>query len=350
MQLALGLAKKGGHKVSPNPLVGCLIVKRGQIVGKGYHKEYGGPHAEKIALQQAGHKARDSIMYVTLEPCSHWGKTAPCTEEIVHAGVREVVIGMSDPNPKVGGYDILKLRGLKTRIGICEDECKKLNVAYLKYMKKKMPYVVLKAGMTIDGKIATATGKSKYITGKDSLTMVHRLRSEYGMVLIGSKTVIKDNPILDTRLVKGVDPTKLVIDTNLSVSPKAKIFKKPDTVIIACSDRASKSKVSKLQSMGVRVILTKTKNKLVDMKKVMKQIAKIGFTKILLEGGSLLNASMLKDKLVDRVLLFTSPKIMGDDSKGVVGPLGIKEINKSIVLKDISTKRMGHDFLVEGDI
>ena len=347
MQQAIALARKGTH-VCPNPLVGCIIIKRGQVVGKGYHKICGGPHAEVAALEQARHKARDSIMYVTLEPCSHWGKTPPCTEQIVNAGVREVVIGMKDPNPKVNGYEVLKLRGLKTRIGILEKECMEINEGYVKYIKKKVPFVTLKAGMTVDGKIATSTGKSKYITGKESLQMVHKLRDEIGTVMVGINTIVKDNPLLDTRLVKGGNPVKIIVDTNLKISPKAKVLKKPETVIIACSERAPKAKGIKLEKMGVKLVKTKTKNKMVDLKIAMKKIAKEGYYNILLEGGSLVNASMIKDKLVDKVMLFTSPKILGDDSMGVVGPLGIKELNKVVEIKNISLKKIGKDVLVEG--
>ncbi len=348
MLLAINLAKRGGSSVCPNPLVGCIIVKRGQIVGKGYHKLFGGPHAEKIALEEAKHKARDSIMYVTLEPCSHWGKTAPCTEAIVNAGVREVVIGMKDPNPKVNGYEILKLRGIKTRMSMLGVECTKLNEGYVKYMNKKLPFVTLKAGMTVDGKIATSTGKSKYITGKESLKKVHELRDKLGLVMVGINTVLKDNPLLDTRLIKGGEVTKVIVDTNLKISPKAKALKKPETAIIACSERVAKAKMKKFEEKGVRFITTPSKNKMVDLKKVMKGIIKMGYYNVLLEGGSILNASMIKEKLVDKVMLFTSPKLLGDDGKGVVGALGIKELNKVIEIRDINVKKVGKDILVEG--
>jgi diaminohydroxyphosphoribosylaminopyrimidine deaminase/5-amino-6-(5-phosphoribosylamino)uracil reductase len=350
MQQAIGLAKKGNGNVSPNPMVGCVIVKRGQVIGKGYHKEFGGKHAETLALEQAGDKARDSIMYVTLEPCSHWGKTPPCTEEIVNAGVREVVIGMKDPNPIVNGYEILKLRGIKTRIGILEPECRKLNEPYVKYIKKKLPFVTLKAGMTLDGKIATSTGKSKYITSKDSLKMVHKMRDEMGAILVGINTVLKDNPKLDTRLVKGEEPTKIIVDSNLKISPRTKLMKKPDTVIIICSERAPKKKMQLLEKKGAVIIKTKSVNRQLDITKALKELAKNGYNNILLEGGSQLNASMIKEKLVDKIALFTSPKIVGDDGLGVVGKLGIKELDKVITLKDTSVKKVGKDILIEGYI
>jgi diaminohydroxyphosphoribosylaminopyrimidine deaminase/5-amino-6-(5-phosphoribosylamino)uracil reductase len=348
MQTALNLAKKGGSLVCPNPLVGCIIVKRGQIVGKGYHKVCGGQHAEKIALQEASHKARDSTMYVTLEPCSHWGRTPPCTEDIVAAGVGEVIIGMKDPNPRVNGYEILKLRGIKTRIGILEEECIKINEAYIKYIRKKIPFVTLKAGMTIDGKIATAEGKSKYITGKESLKMVHQLRNELGAVMIGINTLLKDSPLLDTRLIGGIEPFKVIIDTHLDIPLKANVLKKPDKVIIVCSQRAPKQKLEKLAKMGARIIHAKSKGKFINMTDAMKKVASLGYYNILLEGGSLINASMIKEGLVDKVMLFTSPKFLGDDAKGVIGPLGIKDLNKVITLQNISMKKIGKDILVEG--
>ncbi|MBD3164709.1 bifunctional diaminohydroxyphosphoribosylaminopyrimidine deaminase/5-amino-6-(5-phosphoribosylamino)uracil reductase RibD [Candidatus Woesearchaeota archaeon] len=347
MQQAVNLAKKGIPDACPNPLVGCIIVKRGQVVGRGYHKECGGMHAEKAALDQAKHKARNSIMYVTLEPCSHWGKTPPCTEEIVKAGVREIVIGMKDPNPKVDGYEILKLRGLKARMGLLEEECKRLNEGYIKYMKKKIPFVILKAGMTVDGKIATSGGESKYITGKESLRKVHELRDSIRVIMVGINTVIKDNPLLDTRKVKGGETIKLVVDTKLKIPYKAKLLKNPLSVIVACSERAPKTKMKNLENMGVRLIRTKPKNNMVDLKQVMKQLARMGYYNVMLEGGSMLNAGMITAKLVDKVMLFTSPKILGDDAKGVIGELGIKELKQAVRLKDVKLKKLVRDILVE---
>ena len=185
MELAIELAKKGKGNTSPNPLVGSVIVKRGRIVGRGWHKKCGEAHAEICALKEAGKKAKDGIIYVTLEPCSHWGRTPPCTEKIVEAGIREVVIGMEDPNPVVSGYQELKFRGIKTKIGILEEECKKLNEPYTKWIKTKRPFVVVKAAMSLDGKIATRTGDSKYITGREARRYVHQLRSELDAVMVG---------------------------------------------------------------------------------------------------------------------------------------------------------------------
>jgi diaminohydroxyphosphoribosylaminopyrimidine deaminase/5-amino-6-(5-phosphoribosylamino)uracil reductase len=206
MDIAIKLAEKGRGYVSPNPLVGCVIVKRGKIVGKGYHKKYGEAHAEINALKVAGKKANNASMYVNIEPCSHWGKTSPCTEKIVEAGVREVVVGMEDPNPLVDGYKELKFRGLKTRIGILRDKAKKLNEIYIKYIKTKRPFIILKLAMSIDGKIATSSGDSRYITSRAARKYVHQLRNDFDAVMVGINTITRDNPLLDSRLVKGKNP------------------------------------------------------------------------------------------------------------------------------------------------
>ena len=194
MELTIKLAEKGKGLTSPNPMVGCIIVKRGRIVGKGFHKKAGMEHAEVLAIRDAGKKSVNSTMYIKLEPCSHWGRTPPCTEKMVEACVREVIIGMRDPNPLVEGYHELKFRGLKTKIGILEKEAKKLNEVFVKYIKAKRPFVILKVAMTADGKIATKTGDSKYITGKEARTYVHQLRAEVDAVMVGLNKVVRDNP------------------------------------------------------------------------------------------------------------------------------------------------------------
>jgi len=346
MQVAARLAEKGGRAVAPNPKVGCIIVKRGQIIGRGWHKEFGGPHAEQMALEEAAHKARDAIMYVTLEPCSHWGKTPPCTELIVKAGVHEVVIGSKDPNPEIKGYDILKLRGLKTRIGVLKETCDKFNEPYFKYITTKLPFVTLKAGMTLDGKIATARGKSKYITSQESLKRAHQLRAEIGVVMVGITTVLKDNPLLDARLVKGQDTIKLIVDSKLKIPPRAKVLANPETVIIAHTKRAPKGKQKQLLQKGVRLISTPGPK--VQLRRLMKAMADSGHINILLEGGSDLNAAMIKDKLVDKMMLFTSPKILGGDALSVVGKLDIKDLGKAIQLNKVTTEKVGKDILVQG--
>ncbi len=349
MDIALKLAEKGKGYVSPNPLVGCIIVKRGKIVGRGYHKKYGEAHAEINALKAASKKANNATMYVNIEPCSHWGKTSPCTEKIVEAGIREVVVGMEDPNPLVDGYKELKFRGLKTRIGILRDKAKKLNEAYIKYMKTKKPFMILKLAMSLDGKIATSSGNSKYITSRAARKYVHQLRNDVDAVMVGINTVKRDNPVLDSRLVKGKNPIKIIVDSTLKLSERSKILKDPHKVIIATTKKAPKNKIDKLQHKGVRVLVLKPKKGLVDLKELTKELGKSQIASIMIEGGAELSGSAIKEKIINKLLIFTAPKIIGNGLEPIKN-LGIKKINKAIKLKNISTKKIGKDFLVEGYI
>ena len=348
IEMALKLAEKGKGNVSPNPLVGSLIVKRGKVVGRGWHKKCGDAHAEVCALKEAGKKAKQSIMYVTLEPCSHWGRTPPCTEQIVESGVREVVIAMKDPNPKVNGYSELKFRGIKTRIGILEEEAKKLNEPYSKWIKSKRPFVVAKAAMSLDGQIATKTGDSKYITGKEARTFVHELRAEYDAVMVGSNTVAKDNPQLTVRLVNGRNPIKIVLDSTLKISMSANVVKtEPSKLIIATSNKAPKLKIKKLMHKGVHVLVSDTLNGKIDLKKLIKELGKREICSILIEGGAELNAEAIKSGVVDKVLFFISPQFIG---KGLaaLGDLGINKVDKSIKLSKLDYRKIGRDILLEG--
>jgi len=347
MELALKLAEKGRGTTSPNPMVGCIIVKRGRIVGKGFHKKAGCEHAEVLAIESAGKKTANSTMYVTLEPCSHWGKTPPCTEKIVEAGVREVIIGMKDPNPLVEGFRELKFRGLKTKIGILEDEAKKLNEAYIKYMKTKKPFVILKVAMSLDGKIATSKGDSKYITSKEARTYVHEIRSSVDAVMVGLNTVLRDNPELTVRHVEGKDPLKIVVDSQLKIPKNCNLMKEPSKLIIATTNKASKKDIVKLEQKGIRIIITKSQKGMVDLNDLMKQLGKHEIMSIMMEGGSQLNSSAIKDGVVDKVIIFTAPKIIGN-GVGAIGNLGVTKINKAIPLKGHSFRKIGKDLLIEG--
>ena len=349
MAIALKLAEKGKGYVSPNPLVGCVIVKRGKIVGKGYHKKYGEEHAEINALRAAGKKANNATMYVNIEPCSHWGKTSPCTEKIVEAGIREVIVGMEDPNPLVDGYKELKFRGLKTRIGIRRDEAQKLNQAYVKHMKTKKPFVILKLAMSLDGKIATSTGDSKYITGMEARKYVHQLRNDADAVMVGINTVMRDDPLLDSRLVKGKNPIKVIVDSSLKISERAKVLKDASKVIIATTPKAQKGKIEKLQHKGVRVIVLKPKKGLVDLNELMKELGKSEIALVMVEGGAELSGNAIREGIVDKVLIFTAPKIIGNGLEPIKN-LGIKKVDKAIALKNVLTKKIGKDLLVEGNL
>ena len=347
MELAIKLAERGKGVTSPNPMVGCIVVKRGRIVGKGFHRKAGTEHAEVLAINDAGKKAVNSTLYVNLEPCSHWGRTPPCTEKIVEAGVREVIIGMEDPNPLVDGFRELKFRGLKTKIGILDKEAKKLNEAYTKFMKTKRPFVILKVAMSVDGKIATSTGDSKYITSKEARTYVHQLRSEVDAVMVGLNTVLRDNPELTPRLVKGKDPMKIVVDSKLKIPKNCNLMKNPAKLIIATTNNALKNTIKKFQQKGINVIITKSKSGFVDLDDLMKQLGKHEITSVMIEGGSQLNSSAIKEGIVDKALIFAAPKIIGNGI-GAIGSLGIKKIDKAINLKNPIVKKIGKDVLIEG--
>lgn len=347
MEIALELAEKGRGSVSPNPLVGCVIVKRGKIVGKGFHRKFGEEHAEINAIRAAGKKANNATMYVNLEPCSHWGKTPPCTEKIVEAGIREVIVGMEDPNPLVDGYKELKFRGLKTKIGILREESRKLNEAYVKFMKTKSPFVIIKLAMSLDGKIATSTGDSKYITSIEARKLVHQIRNEVDAVMVGINTVMRDDPQLDSRLVSGKNPVKIIVDSTLKIPEKAKLFREPGKVIIATTKNASKGKIDKLHQKGVTVLVLKPKKGLVDLKELMKELGKAEISSVMIEGGAELSGSAIKEGIVDKLMIFTAPKLIGN-GKGPIKNLGIKNVSKAIVLKEISGRKVGRDFLVEG--
>ena len=346
IDLAIKLAEKGRGLTSPNPMVGCIIVKRGRIVGKGYHKKAGEEHAEVLALNEAGKKAVNSTLYVNLEPCSHWGRTPPCTERIVEASVREVIIGMKDPNPLVDGFKELKFRGLKTKIGILENDAKKLNEVYIKYIKTKKPFAIIKVAMSADGRIATKTGDSKYITSKEARAYVHKLRTEVDAVMVGLNTVIRDNPELTPRLFKGKDPMKIVVDSMLKIPKNCKLMKEPSKLIVATTNKASKNEVVKLQQKGVNVIITKSDKGMVDLKDLMKHLGNHEVTSVMIEGGSELNSSAIKSGIVDKILIFTAPKLIGN-GKGAIGNLGVNKIDKAINLKNPAINKIGKDMLIE---
>ncbi|MBU0628001.1 MAG: bifunctional diaminohydroxyphosphoribosylaminopyrimidine deaminase/5-amino-6-(5-phosphoribosylamino)uracil reductase RibD [Nanoarchaeota archaeon] len=348
MELALKLAERGKGYTSPNPMVGSVVVKRGKVIGIGWHKKCGEAHAEVCALKEAGKKAKDGIMYVNLEPCSHWGRTPPCTQKIIEAGIREVIIGMADPNPVVDGFQELKFRGIKTKIGILSEKAKKLNEPYIKWMKSKKPLVVVKAAMSLDGRIATRTGDSKYITSKEARKFVHEIRAGYDAVMVGINTVIKDNPQLTVRLTKGRNPIKIVLDSKLKIGPNANVVKnEPTKLIIATTKKAPKAKIKKLQQKGVHVLVINTKNARVDLAELMAELGKREICSIMIEGGAELNAEAIKAGVVDKILIFISPKLIGE-GLAALGDLGITKIDKSIKLKSLDYRKIGKDILIEG--
>jgi diaminohydroxyphosphoribosylaminopyrimidine deaminase/5-amino-6-(5-phosphoribosylamino)uracil reductase len=358
MKTALSLARRGAGKTSPNPMVGCVVVKGGKTVGKGYHRAAGKPHAELEALSQAGGRARGSTLYVSLEPCCHWGRTPPCTDAIIEAGVREVVAAMEDPNPKVAGKGLKTLQraGIKTTCGVLEGAARRLNEAYAKHVTSGLPFVTLKAGMSLDGKISTSSGESRWITGEASRDYVHRMRATSDAIMVGIETVLKDDPKLTARPRKGMgrNPVRVVVDSRLRVPLSAKIFdpRSDARVIVATTGAANARKLEKLKAMDGAVVLSLEGPKgRVDLSLLMRDLGEMGIASLLAEGGSEVNASLLRDGLVDKVMFFLAPMIIGGRrSPGVIGGEGIVELTDAVRLTEVRSRRLGEDLLVEGYI
>lgn len=330
MRLAIGLAKKAEGMTSPNPLVGAVLVKAGRVVGKGYHKKCGLPHAEVNAIRDAGPKAKGCDLYVTLEPCDHFGKTPPCTGAIIAAGIERVVIGMKDPNPINNGKGIARLKraGIKVETGVLEEESKSINLPYIKYIKTGLPYVTLKMAQSLDGKIATSTGNSKWITSEDARAYVQRLRGKVDAVMVGANTVLKDDPSLLCKIPGAKQPARVIAGGMASIPASAKIFRNAD-----------KSKV---------IVAVGPEGK-VDLKDLLKKLGKMGLINILVEGGGELAASLVKRGLVDKYLFFIAPKIIGGRSAvtSVEGE-GVKFVKDAVMIKDMKAVMIGRDILIEG--
>jgi diaminohydroxyphosphoribosylaminopyrimidine deaminase/5-amino-6-(5-phosphoribosylamino)uracil reductase len=347
MRRALRLARRAKGRTSPNPMVGAVVVKGGRIIAEDYHKKAGTPHAEALALNKAGTKAKDSTLYVTLEPCCHTGKrTPPCTRAIIDAGVKKVIAAMKDPNPKVSGrgFRQLKKAGIDVTVGVLEEEARLLNEAYIKYITQKKPFVTLKAAMTLDGKIATPTGQSKWITGEQARHLVHKLRSESDAVMTAIGTVKADNPELTSRIKGGKNPVRVIIDPKLQTPLDFKVLKTPPETIIVTKTRNKKAE--NLEKSGINIIYFKEK---LELNRLMEELAERGIMSLLIEGGSSLNAHALNEGIVDKVMFFIAPKIIGGkDSYPVVGGKVFKALEDAYRLKDLRVKRVGEDILIEG--
>ncbi|WP_195990171.1 bifunctional diaminohydroxyphosphoribosylaminopyrimidine deaminase/5-amino-6-(5-phosphoribosylamino)uracil reductase RibD [Clostridium sp. D53t1_180928_C8] len=354
MKKAIELARKGVGKVNPNPLVGSIIVKNGKIIGEGYHENYGEDHAEVNAFKSLKEDPSGATIYVTLEPCSHCGKTPPCADKIIENKISKVVIGMVDPNPLVAGNGIEKLKnaGIEVEVGVLESECIKLNEVFLKYIIAKRPFVVLKAAMSIDGKISTKTGESKWISCEESRLQVHKLRNKLSGIMVGVNTVIKDNPELTCRLESGNSPIRIIVDSTLRIPFNSKVLNNKDNkTIIATTNKADMSKVEEISKMNAKVLIIDEKDGRVDLNKLMAKLGELNIDSILLEGGAILNYSALEEKIVDKVMMYISPKIIGgEESKTPIGGYGIDKLNNAFKLKNIKTSIVGADILVEGYI
>ncbi len=352
MELAIKQALKAKGKTSPNPLVGALVVKDGRIIGKGYHEKAGLPHAEIIALEEAGKNAKGGTVYVTLEPCTHFGRTPPCVDRIVQAGIKHVVIGMIDPNPVNNGkgVDILRTQGVTVEVGYCEDKLRSMNEAFIKYMTKRLPMVTVKAAQSLDGRIATRTGESKWITSDLSRSYSHRMRQYYDGIMVGVNTVLRDNPKLNAWFTDR-HPVKIIVDSELSTPQQANIFSGPSQVIVATVAVAPGQQTENRVELAkkARVLEVKGRAGQINLKDMLKKLAQLEITSILVEGGGTLIGSLFDEKLVDKVMFFISPKIIGGkEAPASVMGKGIAKISNAMPLERVQVRRFGQDILVEG--
>lgn len=359
MSRAIELARNGIGTTKTNPLVGCVIVKEGKIIGEGYHKTFGSNHAEVNAIEDAksrGENLEGSTIYVNLEPCSHHGKTPPCADRIIKEKISRVVIGNCDPFKEVQGRGIEKLKdaGIEVKCGVLEEESTSLNERYFTYIKNKRPFVVLKAGMTIDGKIATKTFESQWITSEESRKFSHELRGMCDGIMVGINTVLKDDPSLNVRAGRYPhSPTRIIVDSKLRISQSAKVLSKDleNIAIIATTDSYDREKFEILSKMeNVRIVIVKDKNGRVDLRDLLEKLKEFNISSILLEGGGSLNASMLKENLVDKFYFFIAPKIIGADGISAIGRMGIEKIDEVLNLKDVEVSKISTDILIKGRI
>lgn len=355
MRLAMQLAGNAIGRTSPNPLVGAVIVKDNRVVGCGWHRKAGTPHAEVHALNQAGELAQGADVYVTLEPCAHYGKTPPCSKALVEAKVKNVYGGLLDVNPKVAGkgFKILEDAGIHVEYGFLQDELRKQNEVFFKWIEHKKPFIVLKAAMTLDGKIATATGQSKWITNETSRAYGYKLRDIYDGIMVGINTVIEDNPMLTARVDGGKNLIRIVVDSSLKIDINANVVQdKSAKTIVATTDKADKDKILKLQAQDVDVIVVdKDENDKVDIEKLLDILGQQNICSILVEGGATLSGSFVAKKLVDKVYFFIAPKIIGGkEAKTPVAGTGILNLQEALTLKDIQIEKLEEDILIIGRV
>jgi diaminohydroxyphosphoribosylaminopyrimidine deaminase/5-amino-6-(5-phosphoribosylamino)uracil reductase len=352
MKRALHLAAKGAGRVSPNPMVGAVIVKDGRVIGKGFHDRFGGNHAEINALKKIEGPTKGAAFYITLEPCTHFGKTPPCVDSIIEAQPSRVVIGTTDPNPLVSGkgVEILRKHGIKTDVGVLEESCRSLNEKFFHFMQTKRPFVTVKFAQTIDGRIATATGNSRWVSSDLSLRYAHRERGLHDAVLVGVGTVLKDDPELTVRLARGRDPLRIILDSDLRIPLKARILDHQDraTTLIATTRRSDGARKSRrLEKMGIETVsIAAGRNGGVRLPKLLDELGRREISSLLVEGGSGVITSFLREKLAQRLLVVIAPKIVG---RGIetVGDLGIRNMGRAIRLLSRRVFRLGEDVIID---
>jgi diaminohydroxyphosphoribosylaminopyrimidine deaminase/5-amino-6-(5-phosphoribosylamino)uracil reductase len=356
MRAALREARKGLGRTSPNPAVGAVIVRDGKIIASSYHKRAGSSHAEVEALAKIGGRGKkNDTLYVTLEPCNHHGRTPPCTEAILNSGIKKLVVGTKDPNPKVsgGGCEILTEKGVKVRTGILEAECRRLNEAFFKFATTGRPFVVAKSALTMDGWSATATGHSRWVTNEKSRQFVHRLRDRLDGVLVGVGTVLADDPMLTTRLKRGVgkDPVRVIVDTDLRIPEKAKVLNSHSSAptLVAVGPDVPPERLRRTERNGVINLACPTTEGGIDLAALMDILGGMDITSLLVEGGSAIMGSVIRQRLVDKFYIFKAPKILGgNDGIPMASGPGPRNMDGCLRLRDVKVRRFGDDILVRG--
>lgn len=348
MSEALALARRGLGRTRPNPAVGAVVVKGGRIVGRGFHARAGGPHAEVGALAEAGSRARGATLYVTLEPCSHFGRTPPCAPAVVSAGLTRVVVGTGDPNPRVRGRGlrILQRAGVETVVGVCGDKARELIRAYAHHMQTGLPFVLLKLAASADGRIAAAGGASRWITSPPARRLVHEWRDELDAVLVGSDTVLADDPALTCRRRGGRDPIRIVLDGRLRTPPDARLFREGRSPVwIATVRGASPRRAEALAAAGAEVLELPARSGHVDLRALLRELGKRDVVSLLVEGGSRLAGALLAEGRVDELRWFSAPILIGGDGIPMIGSLGVKSPQRALRLVDLTGRSVGRDHL-----
>jgi len=349
---ALRLAKKGLGRTSPNPMVGAVVVRQGKVVGRGFHPKAGGPHAERVALDQAGAKAKGATLYLNLEPCNHFGRTPPCAQLIRERGLKKVVFGMTDPNPKVpgGGAAWLRSEGIEVVQGVLERECQRLNEVFVKWITTGLPFVILKAATSLDGRIATRTGDSKWISNDQSRKLVHQIRNRVDGVLVGIGTVQQDDPLLTVRLTKGKikDPLRIVIDLRLRIPLKARILADPGNTLIVSGEQAPISRRKALESKGVEILALPERQGRISIKEILSVLGRRGLTSLLVEGGAEVYGSFFRERQIDKLVLFLAPLMIGGQkAKEMIGGAGVSQVTEALRFREMKVKSWFGDILVE---
>ena len=352
MKEAIELGKRGIGKVSPNPPVGAVVVKDGRVIGKGWHEFYGGLHAERNALNGCGENAKGAELYVTLEPCCHYGKTPPCTDIIIEKGIGKVYVGAADPNINVSGrgIKILRKKGIQVETGVLEKECIELAAEFHWFQSTKKPYVILKYAMSADGKTAAESGDSKWISGKKSRKKVHELRSRYDAIMVGIGTVIKDDPMLTSRIENGRDPVRIIVDSHMRISEESNIVQTAKNirtiVVTAVTDNGDKGKEEFLKNRGIEILKTNEDRGKVDVREMMSLLGEKGITSIMVEGGGELNFSIVEKGLFNKIYCYIAPKLIGGKNGfSPVSGKGFGSVGEAAKLKLLEVSTIENDIL-----